>query len=398
MVRSTRLREAAFRLVSVLVGTLIPLIALEAALRLAGWPRAPVIGWQWRGSPVKANEFGFRGHRSTGPTSATVLLLGDSTVEVGRFDEMAEVHLATALRQLTKDEIRVVSVAAAGWGQDQELLALKRYLPKIEPRVVALWFTPSNDLWNNTFPTHNPKRGWPRPTFWLEHNELRGPNAAWLESQDRERFYVMRLVDRARGLAPYVTDEEWESRLPPAYQASCLDAPDCQTAPSLREVVARQQNVDPNDVLYFGGENFASEKTHFSIALCPRSPRLEYAANLARALLAEIAKVCKEHGAELVVFYHDRAFPEIADTPAQFKVPGGCVTLSGASARTFIDEVLRPSPALMIRGVPEGATISRRDGHLNGARDGRAGALAGDSRRRRLAHAARLNGRFPARV
>lgn len=67
-----------------------------------------------------------------------MLLLGDSNVELGPFDQMAEVHLANALRQHAKEEVRVVSVAAAGWGQDQELLALKRYISQIRPRVVAL--------------------------------------------------------------------------------------------------------------------------------------------------------------------------------------------------------------------------------------------------------------------
>jgi len=99
----------------------------------------------------------------------------------------------------------------------------------------------------------------------------------------------------------------------------------------------------------------------------PRSPRVEYSAKLARALLSEIAKVCREHGADLVVFYHDRALPEVPDEPTQFSVPGQCVTLSGASARALVEEVLSPSQTLVVRGVPEGATVSRRDPHLNAA-------------------------------
>jgi len=81
----------------------------------------------------------------------------------------------------------------------------------------------------------------------------------------------MRLVDQVRRLPPYVTDEESESRLPPAYQGSSLDAPDCQTAPSLRESIARRQNIDPGEVLYFGGENFASERRTSASRLSAKS-------------------------------------------------------------------------------------------------------------------------------
>jgi hypothetical protein len=287
-------------------------------------------------------------------------LLGDSQVDNGGFDDMPEVHLAAALKRLAKRDVRVVSVASGGWGQDQQLLALRRYLPEIKPQLVALWFTPVNDLWNNTFPTHFGTDGWPKPTFWLEGGELRGPHARWLE---RRSLYLLRLLDRARGRRAYVTDAEWEAKLPPPYQASPSTG---GPAPSLRDFIAQRRGINPQEIPGFDEENFANEKTHFSIGLYPRSPRLEYSARLTRALLLEISKLCEASGAQLIVFLTDRFFLfEIPDEPTRFEVKDSIVTLSGASARSLINEVLTQIPTLVVGGLPDGSVVSKTDYHLN---------------------------------
>ena len=359
-------RKTVYRVMCLLFSSLISLVLAETALRMLDRPHAPAVGWKWEGDPGEANEFGFRGHRRTAQADTTVLLLGDSQVQglpSLPFHAMPEVFLAEALKQLTKREFHIVSVGSSGWGQDQQILALEKYLREIKPRDVALWFQPVNDFWNNTFPTHFPKDGLPKPTFWLEGDALRGPNTPWMATSGRHAWYLLRLWDRARGFPQFITDEEWEARLPPPYQADPCDG---QCEGSLRDFVAQQRGISPQDVPYFSGEDFSNEKTHYSISLYPGSPRLAYSVKLTRALLLEISKVCQENGARLTVFYIDdrRLIP---DEPTNFEVGGKKITLSGASARALINEVLTGIPTLRIQGLPANSTTSNTDSHLNEA-------------------------------
>jgi len=357
-------RKTVYRVMCLLFGSLISLALAETALRVVDRPHAPIAGWKWEGDPTEANEFGFRGHRRQAQADSTVLLLGDSQVETSRpFHTMPEVFLGETLRQLTKRDVRVVSVGSYGWGQDQQLLALQKYLREIKPRDVALWFQPVNDFWNNTFPTHFPKDGRAKPTFWLEGDTLRGPNTPWMATSGRHALYLLRLWDRARGFPQFITDEEWEARLPPPYQTVPCNG---QCARSLREFLAGQRGISPHDVPYFSEENFSNEKTHYSISLYPESPRLAYSVKLTRLLLLEILKVCRENGARLTVFYiDDRKL--IPDEPANFEVDGKSITLSGISAKNLINEVLTGIPTLRIQGLPANSTTSNTDSHLNEA-------------------------------
>jgi hypothetical protein len=165
---AVRMRKLLFCTAAVVLGAVSGLLAAEVVLRLTDRPRPAVIGWTG-GRPGEKNDFGFRGHRFDATAHQRLILLGDSQVESETgFDDMPEVHLRRALSQFIGEDVSVVSIAGGGWGQDQELLALMAHVRAIRPTIVVLWFTPSNDLWNNTFPTHFPKDGLPKPTFWLE--------------------------------------------------------------------------------------------------------------------------------------------------------------------------------------------------------------------------------------
>src|SRR5207247_1692504 len=52
-------------------------------------------------------------------------------------------------------------------------------------------------------------------------------------------------------------------------------------------------------------ENLATEKSHMSLMLAPRSKRTQYGLDLTHALLRRIQDVVTAHGGELVVFYAD---------------------------------------------------------------------------------------------
>jgi hypothetical protein len=346
-------------------GIAVAVAAAEITLRLLDLPKEQPVGWAWRGDPDERNELGFRGHRAEGVADDTIMLVGDSHVETSLpFGLMPEVLLGSALRALTGRATRVVSVGAAGWGQDQQLLALRRALPLIRPRMVVLWFTPANDVWNNTFPTHMPKDGWPKPTFWLEGDALRGPHAASGTGYRPPGPRLFRAWRRILQRPMYVTDAEWESKLPPAYSGGAVPPGRVQ---SLVEYGAAQFEL-PLAEMEAGlvNENFENEKTHASLALTPRSPRLEYSIRLTRALLGEIARLCGQHGAAFLVFYVDTSkYAKLPEEPTPFMISGRVVTLSNAAEQAVIREVLADVPTFVLSGYRPEFRISKIDGHLN---------------------------------
>jgi len=348
------------------VGLAVAGVVAEVGLRLFDYPTEQPVGWAWRGDPREANELGLRGHRAMRRPDTTVMLVGDSQVEsTDPFARMPEVFLAAALGELIRRDVRVVSVAAGGWGQDQQLLALRRSLAVIGPQVVTLWFTPGNDLWNNTFPTHMPRDGWPKPTFWLDGEALRGPHAPPGTAYRPPGLRLSRLLRPILHQPMYVTDEEWESKLPPAYRARAAER---GGVPSLVEYAATRFGLARADVeRALVLENFENEKTHVSIALTPRSPRLDYSIRLTRALLQEIARLCRRHRAPFLVFYVDTGPTGLPEAPTQFEVSGRVVTLSNAAARAVVREVLADVPSLELSGYRSEFRVSSTDAHLNEA-------------------------------
>jgi hypothetical protein len=337
------------------------LLLTEAVLRVADRPRPAVIGWT-SGRPGETNNFGFRGHPFDATARQRIVLLGDSQVESRTgFDDMPEVHLRRALSKLGREDVGVVSIGAGGWGQDQELLALAAHIRAIQPTVVVLWFTASNDLWNNTFPTHFPRDGRPKPTFWLEGETLRGPNVPWLSRYRPPGLYVVQAARRLLRAPNYPTDADWERYLPPAYRPTALH----EGLRSLAALVAERRGIRIDELPYFHLENFTTEKTYASIYLVPHSPRLRYAAALTRALLLRIRDLCDDNRARFLVLYstHWDTYPE---EPTLVEVRGKGYVVSSASARRLIDGVLDGLPTIRVEGVPTDAVISRTDRHLNG--------------------------------
>lgn len=358
----SRLRKSVFALAGIVIGSLMALSLAELALRIFGQPEAPVIGWSSTAAESEKNEFGFRGHRKTGNPDLTLVLAGDSQVEgLGSLQEMPEAFLASSMKSLTGRETRVPSIAAAGWGQDQQLLALERWVPEIRPKALILWLTPKNDLWNNTFPTHFPEDGWPKPTFWLEDGALRGPNVAWLARYEPPGLRLAWAL-RPAGMAAYPRDGDWERKLPPAYPFQSASG---RSAKSLREFLAERYGVPVRDLEMFDGENFRNEKTHFSIFLVPRSPRLEYSARLTRLLLLKIHELCEHNGARFFVLVTED-WGVIPSDPTLFDVGGQLATLSSSAAEELLNEILANVPIVRIRTLDPSMYVSRKNHHLNG--------------------------------
>ena len=104
-----------------------------------------------------------------------------------------------------------------------------------------------------------------------------------------------------------------------------------------------------------------------SIALTPRSPRLDYSIRLTRALLREIAQLCGRHRAAFLVFYVDTGPTGLPEEPTPFEVSGRLLTMSNATARAVVREVLADVPSLELSGFRPEFRISSTDSHLNEA-------------------------------
>ncbi len=262
-----------------------------------GWDHAIEAGWKYSGDDRAVNQLGYRGQEiKYSDNDIVILLLSDSQVEAGTcaFENLPEQLLEKHLRK--KDpRFRVFSLGSNGYGNDQEYLAIKSYFKKYRADAVFLWQTFDNDVWNNIFPTHFPKDGVVKPTFWLENGILKGPNYRLGEhikdpAKTKIGVLINRFIHPQRGL-----DASWEKYLPKPYEPLKDYKGDFLT------------DWDPDDkrniypMLKF--ENLENEKSHFSVYLYPRSDRMQYGLDLTKALLNKIKEEASRNKAKLFIFY-----------------------------------------------------------------------------------------------
>ncbi|MGI9471519.1 MAG: hypothetical protein ACR2NZ_08315, partial [Rubripirellula sp.] len=284
---------------SVLARCLLSLAMLLCCLASAEWllgalslTSSPTSGWRSHCGKTERNELGFRGQSFTySDDEFVVVLLGDSQVEAAacEFDRMPERLLESSLREQSV-ATRVVSLGTSGYGQDQELLALREYFERgFRADLVILWQTLENDVWNNTFPTHWPTNANPKPTFLLLDGSLSLHRTPTAFQSEESPINLLRMV---RNLVPQRIDDAWERTvLPAAYHP--------RNDPSLPRhdewQSALQKRVDQ-------GDNLRNDKHHLSLFLEPASPRVDYGIRLTRALYREIEKESNAHGARFLLF------------------------------------------------------------------------------------------------
>ncbi|MCA9458831.1 MAG: hypothetical protein KC587_19370, partial [Nitrospira sp.] len=127
------------------------------------------------------NQLNVRGQRIEYSTDDfVILLIGDSQVEAATNAPslMPEKILQNYLNAgLKKSNVKVFSLAASGWGQDQQLLALEKYYKNYRANLILVWTTPKNDFWENAFPDRSLTKvaGHLKPTFYLKNQKLEGP-------------------------------------------------------------------------------------------------------------------------------------------------------------------------------------------------------------------------------
>jgi hypothetical protein len=252
-------------------------------------------GWKSLAPRTEQNQLGFRGRPiQYSSNDFVIVLLGDSQVEgmALPFESMPERLLESALNS-QGGTVKVFSIGAGGYGQDQEWLALKEYFRKYRADLVILWQTPGNDVWNNVFATHMYNRN-PKPTCWLEGDELRGPTESLGQPLANSRFVPRALWQRVFGLPR--RDKQWERRLPEPYRPL-----DHYEGPVNREW---QERWDVNRGR-MRDENLATEKSHMSVMLSPPSKRTEYGLALTRSLSKKIEEVVVAQKGRLVVLQID---------------------------------------------------------------------------------------------
>ncbi len=282
-----------------LATTILAIAGVELALRLLDEPKwdTPIIaGWRSVAPSAELNDFGYRGQPIRyDDRDFVVIMLGDSQVESAACPQnMTPEHLLEKALLASGQTAKVFTLGTAGYGTDQEYLALKNYFAGHRADLVLLWQTSTNDIWNNVFPTHIPKDGVIKPTFVVRDGKLAGPNYQLGEvirrpAHTKIGVLVNRLLNPQRGLDAY-----WERFLPPAYQP--LDRYD---GPYVTDWdPANPSNKNP----FLANENLETEKSHFAIALYPPSQRMSYGLDLTRLLTREVETLSKEHGADFALF------------------------------------------------------------------------------------------------
>jgi hypothetical protein len=283
----------------VLASSALTLAAAEIALETVDKPSSNTgirAGWKYQGTDGHVNQLGYRGQPIRySDDDIVVVLLGDSQVEstACAAERMPERLLERHLDQLDP-RFKVFSVGSGGYGNDQEYLALREYFGQYRADAIILWETFDNDVWNNLFPTHWPRDGAIKPTFWLEHGTLIGPNYGMGELvKGPARTKIGALVDRWFGPQNGL-DKGWERHLPRPYE------------PLSQYEGKYLTDWDPDDPSnrnpYLRFENLKNEKSHFSVHLYPRSERMQYGLDLMRELLGRTSAVASEHGSEFYIF------------------------------------------------------------------------------------------------
>jgi hypothetical protein len=209
---------------------------------------------------------------------------------------MPERRLEHHLRERSGRPVRAFSVGASGYGQDQELLALRRYLRRYRADHVVVWLTLNNDVKDNTWPTFGAIDGRPKPTFWLEEGEPGPSSGRRLAGPDHPMggrvgppIRLAALLELAVGGSP---DAEWaDRRLPPPYRP-LSESEAAAGGDPIRD--DWQELVDQGLML---PRTLAMETNDRALRLAPVSERSRYGIELTRELLLTMRGLAAERGA-----------------------------------------------------------------------------------------------------
>jgi hypothetical protein len=368
-------------------------------------------GWRWSDSPYpeylirtgirgprfwsdhESNQFGFRGRNiEYTDEDYVVLLVGNSQVEAAasNFEDLPETMLERYLKAITQKHVRVFSIGASGWSQDQQLLALQDYFQQFRANLIAIWHTP-NDYWENAFPDRSLANdaGHLKPVFFLEdqqggkrielfHPALPDHKALHILHRSNMGRILLKLAVALRilDIKSIQPNEQalraWLSVIPPTEGHETVTKSQCpaEIVPWLKffsyysEYVGRAITLATNEAI----EESRSQLTPF---LEPLSLRDRYAKQITHVLMERIKALAQFNGAEFLVFA-----PEFTLNGIPILSEIRCATKDGKFYRVSSDW-LAPMEAwkasinfekLIIEIGHYGfssVTVDRRDRHLN---------------------------------
>lgn len=314
------------------IGIVILLGLVEVGLHLFNYPASPLIGWKWDRSPYRAeinkddlqvNQLGLRGREIVyDKDDFVVVLLGDSQVEAGTqpANLIPEIVLEAALKnKLSAQKIRVVSIAAAGWGQDQQLVALQQYFKRFRADLVLHWPTPVNDYWENTFVDRSITKiaGPLKPSFQLVDGKLGTGLPQRFESKLSSLWKLAR--GRSSGDKQYTLEQaykdDWQKQLPTSNN-QVTPASQCPATEVLEKDLLESFMQGSRAYTLVTDEDIENGRSHFNPFLKNMSARDHSSVAITHALIKEIATLSRKNQAQFFLFHPyrsdlDAAFREI---------------------------------------------------------------------------------------
>ncbi|MGJ0505835.1 MAG: hypothetical protein ACR652_01610 [Methylocystis sp.] len=312
---------------AVVVTTIVALAGFELFLEHVARIKPVPSGWGWAASPrrllskstgdAEANQLGYRGQPiQYGKDDYVVVLVGDSQVEAASepLDKMPERLLEAELASRMGRPVKVFSLAASGWGQDQQLQALDRYLKDWRADMVLAWATPGNDFWENTFADRSATvvAGPIKPTFLVKDDRLDGPYYA--ASFYYGGYAITQLMAEVYGKAKnkpvaQMISDAWKTRLPIRPRST---SPSCAQYPKADQqaLLTSGDRYSLSDKYRMESlEDLAASKTHYAPYMLPQTEMDDYQRRLTGLLLAQIKDVSGQHGAKMKVFYITKKLP-----------------------------------------------------------------------------------------
>lgn len=260
---------------------LLGLLTVEAAMRYLNWPTPVFSGWRVSEPRGPFNQFGWRGQpaRRHQPGEFLVVLTGAGAAECIRCppNETLDVMLERALQRYNPDA-RVITLGSAGYGQDQEYLALHEYFAIARADLVIAWASIADDVPANTFRTVWRRSSGPelKPSFALNGKDLVGPTESIGDPVYKSKLSAL--------VRPWFIDidRNWTILLPPADPGAASPPPG----------VAARSHVS---------DRLEQQRSSWSIWLTPRPARVRYGLALTRTLLTHMREVATLRGARFAL-------------------------------------------------------------------------------------------------
>lgn len=261
---------------------------------------APVTGW---GPTLKkgSNEFACDNRHSPNVEAGKVrvLTLGDSLLDCNETGSQPfEVTIPYLLGKDLGTSWDVFNLSAGGWGTDQEFLAYRTLGSKYKPDWVILFFTPANDLYNNSS-SKAIFENLAKPVFLIEDGELvqkSQPSAPVSSSPFRKILFKMEIVKRL-----FLISHQYDS--------------------VMNDESAVKDIISPSS-------KFETEPySHMAPSFKPLLPRFEKSWEVTKRLLIEFNKEVKNNGSRFAIVYVPTGIRNMCSPVKEY--PTNCIGYGG---------------------------------------------------------------------